>query len=72
MISEQDAVLERANSYVLSRGWRQEPLSWEEVKVLVGMTFGPDMADFDAGYDEGYQNGLKAGRAQAAEQKVAS
>jgi hypothetical protein len=70
MISEQDAVLERANSYVRNRGSIDEPLSWEEVKVLVGMTFGPDMANFDAGYDGGYQDGLKAGRTQAAEKKA--
>jgi hypothetical protein len=66
MISEQDAVLERAQSYVRDRGWRQEPLTWQEIKVLVGMTFGPDLADFDAGYDEGYAAGLKAGRAEKA------
>jgi hypothetical protein len=66
MISEEDAVLERAQSYVRDRGWRHEPLTWDEVKVLVGMTFGPDPADFDNGYDVGYQDGLKAGRAEKA------
>lgn len=64
MISEQDAVLERARSYVRDRGWRQEPLTWEEVEVLVGLTYGPDLEDFNVGYEEGYAAGLKAGRAK--------
>jgi hypothetical protein len=62
MITAQDAALQRARAYVRDRGWRHEPLTWEEVEVLVGLTYGPDLEDFNAGYEEGYAAGLKAGR----------
>jgi len=34
MKSPQDIALQRAQDYVRDRGWRQEPLTWEEVKAL--------------------------------------
>lgn len=35
MKSPEDFTLERARDYARDRGWRTEPLSWEEVAVLV-------------------------------------
>ena len=70
MISEQDAALQRAQDYVRNRGWRVEPLTWEEVEVLVAMTYGPDLDDFKVGYDEGYADELAAGRAAKAKVKT--
>jgi len=64
VISAQDAALARARAYVRDRGWRHEPLTWEEVEVLVELTYGPDLEDFNADYAEGYDAGLKAGRTE--------
>jgi hypothetical protein len=34
MKSPQELALQRAQDYARDRGWRQEPLTWEEVAVL--------------------------------------
>ena len=57
MKSPQDTALQRAQDYARDRGWRQEPLTWQEVEVLVGLTFGPDLQDYQTGYDDGYAEG---------------
>ena len=37
MKSAQDTALQRARDYARDRGWRQAPLTWEEVEVLLGV-----------------------------------
>jgi len=61
MKSPQDLALQRAQDFARDRGWRQDPLTWEEVEVLVELTFGPDQGDFETGYEEGYEEGRDAG-----------
>ena len=36
MKTELELATERARAYVRNRGWRQESLTWEEVKELLG------------------------------------
>lgn len=35
MTSPRELALQRAQDYARDRGWRQEPLTWEEVEALV-------------------------------------
>lgn len=57
MISMQDATLRRAQDFARDRGWRCEPLRWEEIEVLVELAADNISTSLRDGYDEGYENG---------------
>ena len=64
MKSPQDAALQRAQDYARDRGWRQEPLTWEEVEVLVMAMNAADVTT-EITSDESYHNGYDDGYAEA-------
>jgi hypothetical protein len=67
MISEQDAALQRAQAYVRNRGWRCEPLAWEEVEVLLKNVVLPTelRSRINAAYDDGFDDGAAFDEEQA-------
>jgi hypothetical protein len=59
---------EHARAYVHNRGWRVEPLTWEEVRELMKAVYTPREIDviLNQGYDPGYGDGQAAGKKEVA------